>query len=389
MDVDVVVVGLGCAGLPMVVAAARAGLKVVGVDDSESRIAEIVAGETGFGRATVAEHEFSALLAGPLRLRTGPVPQAHVHLLCVPSRDLLNAVDMVTDSLRDGDLVIVQSTCPPGMIDDVVLPRFTRGTDARIHLVYSPVRVDPGREPAAVVPRVIAGATADCLSAGMRFLSELGEQLVPVGSIRAAELAKVFENTFRLVNISLANELAALCRESDVDIVELLDAVSTKPYGFVRHDPGPGAGGDCVPVCAEFFASAARRRGIPAKTVEAAIAVNDTMPRNVVRHLSLRGQRVIVAGVAYKPSVADVRRSAGVRILEELRTETEVGYHDPHVPNLRLSDGTELRSLPIGPGVADLVLVVTKHPGMDVSGFEAAIVDCSTGLPSFVEVRDA
>jgi UDP-N-acetyl-D-glucosamine dehydrogenase len=386
---DVVVVGLGCTGLPMVVAAARAGLNVVGVDGSEARVAEILAGEKGFGRATVAEHEFPALLAGPVRLRTGAISQAHVHLLCVPSRDLLNAVDMVADFLRDGDLVIVQSTCPPGMMDAVVIPRFTRRTDARIHLVYSPVRVDPGREEGVVVPRVIAGATPDCLSAGMRFLRELGEQPVPVGSIRAAELAKVFENTFRLVNISLANELAALCRESDVDVTELLDAVSTKPYGFVRHDPGPGAGGDCVPVCAEFFASAARRHGIPARTVEAAIAVNDMRPGDLVRRLSLGGQRVIVAGVAYKPGVADVRRSAAVRVLEELRTGTEAGYHDPHVPSLRLSDGTELRSLPIEPGVADVVLVLTKHPGMDVGGFGATVVDCSTGLPSFVEVRDA
>jgi UDP-N-acetyl-D-glucosamine dehydrogenase len=388
MDTDVVVVGLGYAGLPMVVAAARAGLRVVGVDRSESRIEEIVAGERGFGRVTVSEHEFSALLAGPLRLRTGPVPQAHVHLLCVPSRDLLNAVDMVADSVRHGDLVIVQSTCPPGMMDDVVIPRFKCRTDARIHLVYSPVRVDPGRERAAVVPRVIAGATPDCLSAGMRFLREIGEQVVPIGSIRAAELTKVFENTFRLVNISLANELAALCGVSDVDVTEVLDAVSTKPYGFLRHDPGPGAGGDCVPVCAEFFVAAARRRGIPAGTVEAAVAVNDRMPRDIVRSLAPHGRRVLVAGVSYKPGVGDLRRSAAVRILEELRTETEVGYHDPLVPSLRLSDGTELRSLPIEPGVADLVLLVTKHPGMDVRGFEATIVDCSTGLPSFVEGRD-
>jgi len=389
MDIDVVVVGLGCAGLPMVVAAARAGLKVAGVDSSESRIAEITAGERGFGRATVDEREFSALLAGPLRLTTGPIPRAHVHLLCVPSRDLLNVVDMVSDSLRDGDLVIVQSTCPPGMMDSVVIPRFRNRTDARIHVVHSPVRVDPGREVPPIVPRVIAGATPACLSAGTSFLRGLGEHLVPVGSIRAAELTKVFENTFRLVNISLVNELAALCRASDVDVREVLEAAGTKPRGYLGHEPGPGAGGDCVPVCAEFFATAARRYGTPAMTVEAAIAVNDAMPRNVLRRLRFRGGRVVVAGVAYKPGVADTRHSAAVRILEELRAETQVAYHDPYVASLRLSDGTVMLSRPVEPGTADLVLLVTNHPGMDVGGFGAPIVDCSTGLPSMVEVHDA
>lgn len=383
MDPDVVVVGLGYTGLPMAVAAARHGHVVVGVDSSPARVAEIVEVRPGAGRTTVMETELAALLSGPLTVRTAPVPRAKVHVVCVPSRDLINAVDLVSEVLRDDDLVIVQSTCPPGMVDEVVLPRI----GARAHVAHSPVRINPGSEPTIAAPRVVASPSPEGLTAAVRFLRSVGEIVVPVGSIRVAELTKVFENTFRLVNISLANELAAVCELSDVDVREVLAAAGTKPYGYLAHEPGPGAGGDCVPVCAEFFAATARRYGIAASTVEAAIAVNDSMPTSIARKVPGRG-RVLVAGVAYKPGVADVRRSAAVRILEELRARTEVSYHDPHVPQLTLQDGTVLRSQPVRPGHADMVLVVTKHDGMDVRGFHAPVVDCSTGLLSIVEGRD-
>jgi UDP-N-acetyl-D-glucosamine dehydrogenase len=381
MDTDVVVVGLGYTGLPMAVAAARRGFSVVGLDASPARTAEITAGQPGCGRTMVTESELAALLAGPLRVSNGPAPVAPVHVLCVPSRDLLAAVDMVVGRLRDGDLLIVQSTCPPGMIDDVVIPRLRSGTDALIQVVHSPVRLSPGREQLPHVSRVVAGADSNCLAAGVRFLRELGENVVPVGAIRVAELTKVFENTFRLVNISLVNELAGLCREMDVDVVEVLDAAATKPFGFLRHLPGTGAGGDCVPVCAEFFAAAVQARGGVARTVEAAIEVNQSMPGTVARQLPVQGRRVLVAGVTYKPDVADMRRSAAVRLLDELRTRTEVSYHDPYVPSLRLKDGTELHSQPVEPGVADLVVLLTKHQDMDVAGFGAPVIDCTHGLP--------
>jgi UDP-N-acetyl-D-glucosamine dehydrogenase len=388
MEADVVVVGLGYTGLPMAVAATRAGCKVIGLDEA-SRVAEIIAGAWGCGRTTVSEDELATLLAGPLHVQTGPGPEAGVHVLCVPSRDLLGALDSVAGSLRDGDLVIVQSTCPPGMIERAVIPRLGRRTSARVHVVHSPVRITPGPNAATDVPRVVAGATPECLSAGMRFLREIGQEVVPVSSIRTAELSKVFENTFRLVNIALSHELASLCGQLGVDTAEVLDIADTKPFGFLRHDPGPGAGGDCIPVCAEFFADAARRLKNPARIVEAAIEVNDGTPDDLVRQLACRGLRVIVAGVTYKPDVPDMRRSAALRIVEALRNQAFVGYHDPYVPRLRLVDGTVLRSQPVEPGVADLVLLVTKHSEMDVRGFRAPILDCSTGYPSVVEDRDA
>ncbi|ONI84411.1 hypothetical protein ALI144C_14700 [Actinosynnema sp. ALI-1.44] len=379
---------MGYTGLPMAVAAARRGLRVVGVDSSAARVAEIVAGEPGCGRTTVAEVELAALLSGPLCVRTGDIPHAPVYVLCVPSRDLAVAVDSISPLLRAGDLVIVQSTCPPGMIEDFVVSRISGSVDGEVHIVHSPVRINPGPDHTTSALRTVAGLTPDALGKGLRFLRQLGEEVIPVSSVRVAELTKVFENTFRLVNISLVNELAALCGVSGIDVMEVLAAARTKPYGFLAHTPGPGAGGDCVPVCAEFFAAAARRHGAPARTVEAAIEVNDAVPRSILRRIPVRGRRVVIAGVTYKPGVADVRRSAAVRLLEEIRTETEVSYHDPFVPWLRLSDGTELRSTPPSPDVADLVLVVTRHSGMNVAGFAAPVIDCSSGVPSTVEVSD-
>ncbi|MCE7006235.1 nucleotide sugar dehydrogenase [Kibdelosporangium philippinense] len=386
MDFDVVVVGMGYTGLRMAVAAARKGLVVAGVDSSADRIEEIEAGVPGCGRTTVDEVELAALLAGPLRLRAGDIPRAPVYMLCVPSRDLVAAVDSVADLLRAGDLVVVQSTCPFGMVDDIVIPRLR--SSGAIHVVHSPVRINPGHAPGVVVPRIVAGATPDALTEGLRFLSQLDEEVIPVRSIKVSELTKIFENTFRLVNISLVNELAAVCRESEVDVTDVLAAARSKPYGFLPHTPGAGAGGDCIPVCAEFFAAAANRHGVKARTVEAAVEVNDAMPKEILRRIPVRGRRVLVAGISYKPDVADVRRSAAVRIVEELRAETEVSYHDPYVPSLRLSDGTQLRSEAIRPAIADLVLLVTKHRGMDLAGFGAPIIDCSGGIPSIVEVQN-
>jgi UDP-N-acetyl-D-glucosamine dehydrogenase len=388
VSVDVVVVGLGHTGLPVAVAAARSGLNVVGMDASAARIHEVKTGKPGCGLTTVDECELLALLSGPLTVRTGPVPSADVYVLCVPHCELLGAADGVAGSLRNGDLVVVQSTCPIGMTEDILIPRLASRTDAGFHLVYSPVRLDPGRARTAV-PRVLAGMTEDSVFMASRFLHEIGEEVVPLGGIRAAELTKVFENTFRLVNISLVNELAELCQKSQVDVHEVLAAAATKPYGFLRHEPGPGAGGDCVPVCGEFFAAAALEYRSKAGIVEAALARNDTMADEIVKRLPAHPGRVLVVGVTYKPDVADVRRSVAVRVIEKLRySADDVSYHDPYVPTLTLADGTVLRSRWIRPDVADLVLVITRHRGMDLSGLRTPVIDCSAGPYSTVEYHN-
>jgi UDP-N-acetyl-D-glucosamine dehydrogenase len=408
---DVSVVGLGFTGLPMAVAAAQNGFRVVGMDKSAQRVRDIAGVAPGCGLTTVSERELGDLLrTNRLRVTDSGATRARVHVVCVPTPPgpdggadlgpLLDAVSRVADCLRRGDLVIIQSTCPPGTVERVVIPRLTERSGlapgSGFALAYSPVRIDPGNGTAGLrsMPRVVAGATTQCLERAREFLRPLTDQLVPVASIGAAELVKVFENTFKLVNISLVNELAAVCRASRVDFAEVLDAASTRPYGFLRHYPSPGAGGDCVPVAARFFAAAARRHGVAATVVETAIALNKAMPEAILHRVRrllaanelppLRESRVLVVGVTYKPDVPNVRLSPAVGVLEQLRLEARVGYHDPVVPSLTLTDGTVLTSQPIEPGAADLVLVLVKHRTFEKSSLlacRAPVLDCSSGQP--------
>ncbi len=411
--VDVVVLGLGFTGLPMAVAAAEAGHRVVGLDCSARRVMEITRARLGGGLTTVTDDALREQLSGgrlDVRTTTEPVPAARVHVVCVPTPPglvlgadltaLFSAIDGVAASVHHGDLVLVQSTCPPGTIGGMLAPRLAAGSGLQpgsdFFLAHSPVRIDPGGGAASVrgVPRVVGGITTGCAEAATRFLTGLAERVVPVRDLGTAELTKVFENSFRLVNISLVNELAELCRASGVDVLEVLDAAGTKPYGYLRHQPGPGAGGDCVPVSAGFLAAAARQHAFAASIVEAALAVNEAMPARTVRLVRewlaerrlppLRGRRVLVSGVTYKRDVASVRRSAAVRVLEQLGLEADVSYHDPYVPRLALGDGTVLRSRPLCPDAADLVLVLTRHRVVDVAWLAdrgVQVVDCSTGQP--------
>jgi UDP-N-acetyl-D-glucosamine dehydrogenase len=410
---DVTVVGLGFTGLSMAVAVAEAGLRVVGLDSSARRVRDIADAVPGCGLATVPEDALrDVLVRGLLHVQgiAGSLPRTHTYLLCVPTpagtdggadlKPLLAAVDMVAGRLRRGDLVLVQSTCPPGTVERILMPRLAgrSGLDpgSAFRLAYSPVRIDPGTGPddLRTLPRIVAGVTSGCAEAAMRFLARFTDQLVPVGTVRAAELIKVFENTFRLVNISLVNELAAVCRAYDIDANEVLDAAGTKPFGFLRHRPSPGAGGDCVPASAGFFAAAARRSGLVVPVVDAAITLNEAMPTHIVHLVEqlllrnclppLQRCRVLVVGVTYKPDVANTRLSAAVRILEQLRWEVDISYHDPYVPSLVLRDGTTLHSRPIEPGCADLVLVLTRHSAINdavLACTEVPVVDCADGTP--------
>lgn len=408
---DVSVRGLGFTGLATAVGAARAGLRVLGLDDCPDRVRQITGVLPGCGLGMVGESELRAQLAGKaLKIRgtSSPAPAAGIHVICVPTpagnsdgadlSALTRALDCVAPALRDGDLVLVQSTCPPGTTEHLVRHRLAARSAVDWHLAYSPVRLDPGNT--ATSPRVVAGMTPAATDLAVRFLRRVDDQVVPVSSVRVAELVKVFENTFRLVNISLANELGELCLESDVDVHEVVAAAATKPFGFLPHQPGPGAGGDCVPVSAGFFAAAARRAGVPSAIVDAAVARNDAMPAIVVRRIErllaahrmapLAGRRILVAGVTYKPDVTNVRRSAAVRVIEHLRCVAAVAYHDPYVPELRL-DGTVLHSMTADRHAADLVLVLTRHRTVTgpAAGAGVPVVDCTGGTPTLEVAGDA
>jgi UDP-N-acetyl-D-glucosamine dehydrogenase len=416
---DVSVVGLGFAGLPSAVAVARTGLHVVGLDSSADRVQAITDVTPGCGQMVVPENELRLVLShGLLRVThtTTPMPPANTHILCLPTprgtdgeadvSSLLLATDRVAAVLRRGDLVLVQSTCPPGTIERKVVPRLINASGlipgSDYSLAYSPVRIDPGNWSYNLrnVPRVVAGATPRCLEIAVRFLERFTDHLVPVDTIDIAEMTKVFENTFRLVNISLVNELATVCRASGVDFNKVLDAAATKPYGFMRHEPSPGAGGDCIPVSASIFASTARQVGVTAPVVESAINLNEIRPISTmerIRHVlalnnlpPLHDSRILVVGVTYKPDVPSTRESVAVRILKELRQETQVNYYDPYVPSLTLSDGTVLHNTNIESHTPDLILVLTRHRRVinaSIRHSKIPVVDCSTGEPHLAHFR--
>jgi UDP-N-acetyl-D-glucosamine dehydrogenase len=412
---DVVVVGLGFTGLPTAVAAAEAGLRVVGLDSSPQRVRDVIGVRAGCGLGTVSEVVLSrALSTGRLVVRdiTDGLPAAKVHLLCLPTppderggvdmRPLAQSLRAVAAVLRHGDLVIVQSTCPPGTADQSLVPALEQlsglraGTD--FHVASAPMRIDPGNHAhgLAAIPRVVGGHTSRCAARATQFLSSIAHEVVTVTTTCAAELAKVFENTFRLVNISLVNELAVVCRAYGVDVAEVVRAAGTKPFGFLGHHPSAGAGGDCVPVSARFLSTAARRRGALTPLVDTALAVNDAMPAHAARRVReaaarvtgkpLRDSKVLLLGVTYKADTPNVRQSAAVAVLEELRRDTAVDYHDPYVAELVLSDGTRLRSRErVDLGDVDLAIVMTPHRVYsDLDGSGVPVLDCSTGEPRLV-----
>lgn len=394
---DTVVIGLGFTGLPVAVAAATAGLRVHGVDASADRVRHIAARTPGCGLTTVDEAELSeALNSGLLSLRHNEIVVADSYVLCVPTPPdrhggldtgmLVDAVNRVGAVLRPGALVIIQSTCEPGTVEDVLAPRLESASGLKagleFHVAHSPVRTDPGNT--TPTPRVVAGLTPACTERAVALLLQLSAEVVAVSTLRAAELTKIFENTFRMVNISLANELAALCRAQGVNVNEVLDAAGSKPFGFLRHRPGPGAGGDCIPVSAGFFTASARRHGLHSPVVDAAISVNNAMPAHTLHRVRVKlaelgvpMRRVHVLGVTYKPDVANVRQSPALRVINELSREAIVTYHDPFVPNLVLDNGSLLTSQPVDTP-ADVVLIMTRHASVSPAT-TTPVIDCTAG----------
>ncbi len=405
---DVVVLGLGFTGLPTALAAAEAGSTVVGLDVSPERVRQITEEVPGFGLGTVSERAVGDVIAaGGLGISGGGVPRARTYVLCVPTPPdrrggvdltaLTAAITSVAAVIGVDDLVLVQSTCPPGTVDEHLVPLLEEqsglraGTDFAI--ASAPMRIDPGRSshPLQDVPRVVGGYTPACTERAARFVGAIGNQVVEVGSPLTAELVKVFENTFRMVNISLVNELSELCRAHGVDVAEVLRAAGTKPFGFLAHAPSAGAGGDCVPVAARFFSLSARRAGLHSAVVDAALALNDAMPLHTVHRIekvfgkSLRGSRILVVGVTYKANVPNVRQSAAVTVVEELRRVASVEYHDPHVPRLDLADGGVLHGVSLDDvdwSAVDAVVIMTRHRAVDHEALAAHGVptfDCGTG----------
>ena len=394
-DSRVAIIGLGYVGLPLAIAFVEAGLEVEGIDANNGRVEELSAGRSPID--DVSDDRLRAALDGHLSVvdpGASHMADADVIVVCVPtpitrSKDpdlgpMLSAAAFIRQHLRAGHLVILQSTTFPGTTSGPFREALERdglraGQD--FDLAFAPERVNPG-DPASAskdVPRLVGATTPAGTRRAAALLGTINDHVLELSSPDAAELAKLLENVFRNVNIAFVNQLALLCERMGLDVWEVIDAAATKPFGFMRFTPGPGVGGHCIPVDPYYLAWRAREFDFVDRFVELAGDINLAMPRHVVdlvaealndRGMALRGARVGVLGVAFKPNVRDARNSPAAEIMAGLRDRgAEVGYHDPHVPTFRDAEGTTHASTALDELItaSDAVVVVTPHRAIDLA----------------------
>jgi UDP-N-acetyl-D-glucosamine dehydrogenase len=390
------IVGLGYVGLPLAVAFAEAGQRVVGVDTNAGRVNQLRAGESYIEDIPSERFQAVADRIEPTT-RTQRLALCDAIIIAVPTPltanrepelgPLVGAAQAVADALQAGQLVVLESTTYPGTTRERVLPILEEtglkaGRD--FHLAFSPERVDPGNETHHLgnTPKIIGGLTPACRDRAEAVYGLVCEQVVPVSSPEVAEMAKLLENIFRSVNIALVNELARLADRMQFDIREVIDAAATKPFGFMRFDPGPGMGGHCLPVDPFYLSWKARELDFATEFIELAGKVNQSQPYFCVEQAeralndegkAVRGSKIAVLGVAYKPAVGDIRESPALKIIDRLQSlGAEIAYHDPYVPELK-AFGLRNTRLEEALDSADLALIVTAHPGIDHDNVAATV----------------
>ncbi|MDQ3974518.1 MAG: nucleotide sugar dehydrogenase, partial [Actinomycetota bacterium] len=390
----VCVIGQGYVGLSVAAAAAVAGMDVAGVDRDVERVAALTQGRLVV--PGVSESAFaSAFESGRLSFGTDPAvaSEADVVLICVPTpvidhRPDLSSVEAAARSvahhLRPGVLVILESTTYPGTTEQVLRPLLEAGglrAGEDFLLAYSPERIDPGNPKYDLgnTPRVVGGLTARCTEAAAAFYARLVDHVHPVSGCRAAELAKLLENTFRMVNIALVNELAVLCGEQGIEPWEVIEAAATKPFGFMPFFPGPGVGGHCIPLDPTYLAWQSRRdAGRPYRLVELAQDINAEMPGYVAgriaealndRGKAVKGSRILALGVTYKPDVGDIRESAAIQVLARLhRKGADIAFHDPFIERID-EGGLQVDRVALDERAfdgVDCVALLTPHAAYDL-----------------------
>jgi len=392
-EAQVAVIGLGYVGLPLAVAFAQEGLRVVGIEVDEAKVASVMRGESYVG--DVPSQDVAALVAeGKLSATTdyAALAQADAIIICVPTplsktRDpdisyIIAAADGIARYFHPGQLIVLESTTYPGTTEEIILPRIASngyrvGED--FSLAFSPERIDPGNRRFNVrnTPKVIGGLTPRCLEVAKALYGLIVEQLVPVSNPRTAEMVKLLENTFRAVNIGLINEVALMCARLGIDVWEVIAAATTKPYGFMPFYPGPGLGGHCIPLDPYYLSWKLRTLNYNARFIELAGEINAGMPHHVVdmvgdalnaQRKAVKGSRLLILGVAYKANVADVRESPAIDILKLLHDKGALTYyHDPYIPRLDLGAFT-LSSSELSDSLLtamDCVVIVTAHASYD------------------------
>ena len=385
------IVGLGYVGLPLAVEFAKAGFDVTGIDLSETKVAKVNAG--GSYIPDIPTPILAELVSqGKLRATTDFAVVAGLDTIniCVPTplrktKDpdmsfIVEACQDIASHFHSGMLIILESTTYPGTTDELVLPMleesgFKVGED--FFLCFSPERVDPGnaRFQTSNIPKVVGGSTPACTEMGRLFYAQALETVVPVSSTQVAEMVKLLENTFRMINIGLANEIATMCNGMGINVWEVIEAAATKPFGFMPFYPGPGLGGHCIPIDPFYLSWKTKQAGIEARFIELAGHINGQMPHFVVEKIQqalndhskpVKGSHVHIYGVSYKRNIDDVRESPALDIMLLLeRKGARVTYTDPHVPSLRLGERT-LESQPESMAAeADCVAIITDHSAFD------------------------
>jgi len=400
----VAILGLGYVGLPLAVVFGEAGFKVTGIDPDTRKVDAL---NKGISYIPDVETEVIATLvaSGNLTATTdfSVLKEMDAVSICVPTplrktgdpdmSFILSATEELAKYVHKNMVVVLESTTYPGTTREIMLPMLTEKSGLEvgenIFVAFSPERVDPGREDWTTIntPKVIGGITEACSEVAKAWYSGAIETIFPVSTAEAAEMAKLLENTFRMVNIGMVNELVIMCERLGVDVWEVIDAAATKPFGFMKFTPGPGLGGHCIPIDPLYLSWKMKAFNYNARFIELASEINTNMPRYVVgrmledmndRGKTLKGSKVLVLGVAYKPDINDVRESPALDVIGLLQNRgARVSYHDPYIPHIYHEyDGWEMDSIEdvmTGVKEADAVVIVTNHKVYDYG----AIVDAA------------
>jgi UDP-N-acetyl-D-glucosamine dehydrogenase len=408
------IIGMGYVGLPLAVAFAEAGHEVYGVEVDPGRVAALARGES-----YVEDISSERLQAVGDRVhattRYADLAQVEAAIIAVPTpltrnrepdlTPLEDSAARLGEVLQQGQLVVLESTTYPGTTREKLVPMLEEHSGLRagedFNVAFSPERVDPGRTDYTLrnTPKIVGGLTPACRERAVEMYSEVCDNLVEVSAPEPAELAKLLENVFRSVNIALVNELAMLCDRMGINVWEVVDAASTKPYGFMRFEPGPGMGGHCLPVDPFYLAWKAREYDVPTEFIELAGEVNQAMPYFCADKIGgalnehskpVRGSKIVIIGVAYKAGVGDLRESPGLKIMRILRERgADVVFHDDYVGELQEFG---LRSEPLEDAFqgADCAVIVTAHPELDVEQVvrEAPLVVDFRGVTRGIEAAN-
>jgi UDP-N-acetyl-D-glucosamine dehydrogenase len=390
----IAVLGMGYVGLPLATVFGEAGFQVIGIDPVAEKVELLNRGESYVG--DVSSAQVARLVSEGLLTATtdySAIQQADAVSICVPtplrkSGDpdmsfIISAMEGLAPHLHPGMAIVLESTTYPGTTRELMLPALQKqsGLEAGkdFFLAFSPERVDPGRTDWTTLntPKVIGGITADCTDVTVAWYSQAMKTIVPVSSAEVAEMAKLLENTYRMINIGLVNELALMCDRLDVDVWEVIEAAATKPFGFMKFTPGPGLGGHCIPIDPLYLSWKLKSLNYTARFIELASEINSNMPRYVVTKvqdalndhaLPLKGSQVLVLGAAYKPDIDDLRESPAIDVIGLLKQKGAlVSYHDPHIPSFKHDDWKleSVQDLSASVAAADCVVIITNHSSYD------------------------